>query len=87
MTDNEIYKSINAVSQKVNSILKQLDTFTLQKHQENKDVIDENQTGVVEVAEVAAEEDSALAEIANLLSEQNEAICELAEIITSLKEE
>jgi methyl-accepting chemotaxis protein len=87
MTDNEIYKAIGAISEKVNTILQQLDAFTLQKHKENKEVIDESEAGIVEVAGVAADEDDALAEIADLINEQSEAICELAEIITNLKEE
>jgi methyl-accepting chemotaxis protein len=86
MTYNEIFKAINAVSNKVNHVSQQLDAFTLQKHKENKDIIDENESGMVEIAEMASNGDDALAEIADLINEQSEAICELAEVVTNLIE-
>jgi protein subunit release factor A len=68
----QIFQSINAVSQKVNEIGRQLDNFTIQKHQENADKITEDESGTVELAD--------------LISEQNDALCELAEIVSNLAE-
>jgi hypothetical protein len=43
MTDNQVYQSINAISQKVNEVSNRLDNFTLMKYNENDNKIADNE--------------------------------------------
>jgi methyl-accepting chemotaxis protein len=72
MNEIRIYQAINAVSQRVNNVQKLLDRLTLAKHQENADKITEDESGMIDIAE--------------LIDEQNDAILELADIVSQMAE-
>lgn len=69
MSETQMYQAINAVSQKVNTISRQLDGFTLIKHKENSDRIGDDESGIVDVADLVSEQNDAILELADIVSE------------------
>ena len=55
--NEETAKAINALSNKVNDMIERLDNFLVDKHNENKQSIEDTDMAVMELAELISKEE------------------------------
>jgi methyl-accepting chemotaxis protein len=77
MTDLTINKRFNEISNRINEITQQLDNYTVQKHQDNRKVIDVNANGIDDLAEVTDIGLTALDELTDYIASLEERIAAL----------
>lgn len=68
----QIYKAINAVSNRLNEVNYKLDTLIQYLDKENKDNINLNAGGLNEIADITSTHDEAIAELAELVGGESE---------------
>lgn len=70
--DMQILKAINNVSKRLNEVECKLESFLLDKHEENKEAINISDGGIVDIAEILSIHDEAIAELAEMIAAREE---------------
>ncbi|MCM1089131.1 MAG: hypothetical protein NC419_13325 [Muribaculaceae bacterium] len=70
--DAETAKAINNISKRLNSVEQKMESYLLERHEENKEAIATTDGGVVDIADVVSAHDEAIAELAGIISVMSE---------------
>lgn len=68
MEREEIMREIAEISKKISEVERKLDNYFVSLHETNKENIETNSGGLVDIASVVSSQDEAITELANLVA-------------------